>query len=74
MVKALKNATFKFKPSIIFLSETKQKNRYLKKIKMKMKMMESFYVDQSGIAGSLVLWLSTDAKISIINMGSILLI
>ncbi|KAK9045463.1 hypothetical protein V6N11_059343 [Hibiscus sabdariffa] len=52
-VRALKNAAFKFKSSVIFLSETKKKKQYLEKIRMKMKMNGSFYVDPIGIAGEL---------------------
>ncbi|KAL4273346.1 hypothetical protein GQ457_13G012080 [Hibiscus cannabinus] len=66
-MRALKNAGVKFKPSIIFLSETKKKKRYLEKIKMKMKLDESFYVEPVGLAGGLALWWSNEANISALN-------
>ncbi|KAL4384957.1 hypothetical protein GQ457_15G009130 [Hibiscus cannabinus] len=44
-VRALKNICFKHKNDIVFLSETKQKRRYLEKIRMRMKMDNAFYVD-----------------------------
>ncbi|KAK8996758.1 hypothetical protein V6N11_020257 [Hibiscus sabdariffa] len=49
-VRALKNAAFKYKVDIIFLSETKQKKRYIEKIRMKMKFDNAFYVEPDGIA------------------------
>ncbi|KAK9003286.1 hypothetical protein V6N11_060850 [Hibiscus sabdariffa] len=68
-MRAMKDAAFKFKPSIIFLSETKKKKRYLKKIRMKMKTNDSFYVDLVGIAIGLTLWWSKEIDISILNFG-----
>ncbi|KAK8506271.1 hypothetical protein V6N12_019963 [Hibiscus sabdariffa] len=68
-VRALKNTSFKYKPGIIFLSETKKKKRYLEKIRMKMKMTEYFYVEPVGIAGGLALWWSNEADISVLSFG-----
>ncbi|KAK9011087.1 hypothetical protein V6N11_043944 [Hibiscus sabdariffa] len=68
-VRALKDIAFKFKPGIIFLSETKKKKRYLEKIKMKMKLDYSFYVDQIGIAGGLALWWLHEVSMVILNSG-----
>ncbi|KAL4309661.1 hypothetical protein GQ457_01G027200 [Hibiscus cannabinus] len=50
-VRALKNLIQKYQLDIIFLSETKQQKRYLEKIRMKMKMIHSFYVEPNGVAG-----------------------
>ncbi|KAK8986255.1 hypothetical protein V6N11_013749 [Hibiscus sabdariffa] len=69
MVRALKNAAFRYKPEIIFLSETKKKKRYLEKIKMKMKMDESFYVEPVGIAGGLALWWTNNVNVDVLNAG-----
>ncbi|KAK9006380.1 hypothetical protein V6N11_035421 [Hibiscus sabdariffa] len=66
-VRALKNDAFKFHPSIIFLSETKQKRKYLEKIRRNMKMENSFYVDPLGIAGGLALWWTKEVNITILN-------
>ncbi|KAK8580403.1 hypothetical protein V6N12_070680 [Hibiscus sabdariffa] len=67
--KALRNAGVKFKPSIIFLSETKKKKRYLENIKMKMKMDNSFYVEPIGLAGGLALWWSNEVNMRVLNSG-----
>ncbi|KAK8990607.1 hypothetical protein V6N11_009299 [Hibiscus sabdariffa] len=55
----------KIPANIVFLSETKQKKRYLEKIKMKMKLEHSFYVEPTGLAGGLSLWWSKDTQIKI---------
>ncbi|KAK9030714.1 hypothetical protein V6N11_032128 [Hibiscus sabdariffa] len=52
-VRALKNATFNHRADIVFLSEMKQKKRYLEKIRMKMKFDNAFYIEPEGIAGGL---------------------
>ncbi|KAK9010122.1 hypothetical protein V6N11_036637 [Hibiscus sabdariffa] len=65
-VRALKNICVKHKNDIVFLSETKQKRRYLEKIRRRMKMDNSFYVDPVGTAGGLALWWSNDVKMSIL--------
>ncbi|KAK8594012.1 hypothetical protein V6N12_046083 [Hibiscus sabdariffa] len=69
MIRAIRNATLRFKPSLIFLSETKKKKRYWEKINMKLKMRESFYVDPIGIAGGLALWWTEDVNLSILKVG-----
>ncbi|GMI66193.1 hypothetical protein HRI_000288600 [Hibiscus trionum] len=66
-VRALQNSIFKIKPTVIFLSETKQNKRYLEKIKMKMKMDCSFYVEPQGLAGGLALWWKTEADVTILG-------
>ncbi|KAK8497336.1 hypothetical protein V6N12_064026 [Hibiscus sabdariffa] len=68
-IRALKNSMVKFKPNIVFLSETKQKKRYLENVKMKMKMDHSFYVEPSGLAGGLSLWLTNDTQVTILKHG-----
>ncbi|KAK9001022.1 hypothetical protein V6N11_082814 [Hibiscus sabdariffa] len=65
-VRALKNVYLKYQYVIIFLSETNKKKRYLEKIRMKMKLSNSFYVEPEGIAWGLALWWSDDANISTI--------
>ncbi|KAK8494626.1 hypothetical protein V6N12_005755 [Hibiscus sabdariffa] len=66
-VSALKNVAFKHKADIIFLSETKQKKRYIEKIRMKMKFDNAFYVEPDGIAGGLGSWWSNNVKLSILH-------
>ncbi|KAL4279256.1 hypothetical protein GQ457_03G019180 [Hibiscus cannabinus] len=66
-VRALKNVAFKFKMSIIVLIETKKTNKYLEKIKMKMKMGESFYFEPIGISGGLALLWSNEINVSILS-------
>ncbi|KAK8532112.1 hypothetical protein V6N12_053561 [Hibiscus sabdariffa] len=66
-VSALKNVAFKHKANIIFLGETKQKKRYIEKIRMKMKFDNVFYVEPDGIAGRLALWWSNNVKLSILH-------
>ncbi|KAL4379336.1 hypothetical protein GQ457_02G017580 [Hibiscus cannabinus] len=66
-VRALRNAAFKFKPCIIFLSETKKKRRYVEKVRIKLKLQEAFYVDPTGIAGDLSLWWNTEVKLNVLK-------
>ncbi|KAK8473934.1 hypothetical protein V6N11_069904 [Hibiscus sabdariffa] len=66
-VRALKNICFKHNCHIVFLSETKQKKRYLEKIRMKMKLEHAFYVEPVGIAGGLALWWSSDVKVTVLQ-------
>ncbi|KAK8996479.1 hypothetical protein V6N11_081751 [Hibiscus sabdariffa] len=68
-VRALMNSIRKSQSDIVFLSETKQKRRYLEKIKMKMKLEHSFYVEPIGLAGGLALWWSKDFQIKILGHG-----
>ncbi|KAK9011043.1 hypothetical protein V6N11_043900 [Hibiscus sabdariffa] len=68
-VHALTNSIRKCQPDIVFLSETKQKKRYLEKIKMKMKLENSFYVEPTGLAAGLSLWWSKDTQIKIQGYG-----
>ncbi|KAK9035692.1 hypothetical protein V6N11_077725 [Hibiscus sabdariffa] len=64
---ALKNICFKNKNDIVFLSETKQKKRYLEKIRMRMKLDNAFYVEPIGIAGGLALWWNNEVKLSVLH-------
>ncbi|KAK8526270.1 hypothetical protein V6N12_020748 [Hibiscus sabdariffa] len=66
-VPALKNLCFKHKTGIIFLSEMKQKKRYLEKVRMKMKMDNEFYVEPTGLAGGLALWWNSEIKLSVLQ-------
>ncbi|KAK8508676.1 hypothetical protein V6N12_032672 [Hibiscus sabdariffa] len=66
-VRALKNICFKHKSDIVFLSETKQKKRYLEKIRMKMKLENAFYVEPTGIAGGLALWWSLNVNLIVLQ-------
>ncbi|KAK8973453.1 hypothetical protein V6N11_064696 [Hibiscus sabdariffa] len=66
-VRALKNLNLKYQPAIIFLSETKQRKRYLERVRRKIKMSNSFYVEPEGAAGGLALWWCDDARIIILH-------
>ncbi|KAL4379969.1 hypothetical protein GQ457_02G015520 [Hibiscus cannabinus] len=68
-VRGLMNAIRKSEPDIVFISETKQKIRYLEKIKMKMKLVHSFYVEPIGRAGGLALWWSKEVQVKILGHG-----
>ncbi|KAK9042566.1 hypothetical protein V6N11_017635 [Hibiscus sabdariffa] len=67
--RALRKSIQKFQPDIILLSETKQKKGFLEKVKTKMKMAYSFYVEPCGIVGGLALWWSNDTQITILRSG-----
>ncbi|KAK8556717.1 hypothetical protein V6N12_003112 [Hibiscus sabdariffa] len=66
-VRALRRLNLKYQPAVIFLSETKQKKRYLERVRRNMKMSNSFYVEPEGIAGGLALWWSDDVHITILH-------
>ncbi|KAK9045242.1 hypothetical protein V6N11_059129 [Hibiscus sabdariffa] len=68
-VRVLKNSIQKFQHDIVFLSGLKQPKKYLEKIKMKMKMEHSFYIDPIGTAGGLALWWSKDTQIKVLKHG-----
>ncbi|KAK9034092.1 hypothetical protein V6N11_050270 [Hibiscus sabdariffa] len=68
-VRGLMNSIRKSQPNIIFISETKQKMRYLEKIKMKLE--HSFYVEPIGSAGGLALWWSKEVQIKILGHGKL---
>ncbi|KAK9032054.1 hypothetical protein V6N11_056338 [Hibiscus sabdariffa] len=75
--RALRKSIQKFQPDIIFLSETKQKKGFLEKVKTKMKMAHSFYVEPCRITGGLAcgiprglaLWWSNDTQITVLRSG-----
>ncbi|KAK8476029.1 hypothetical protein V6N12_016040 [Hibiscus sabdariffa] len=66
-VRALKNVAFKFHPNIIFLSETKQKKRYLEAIRVMIKFDNSFYIEPSGTTGGLSLWWMNNSQIKFLR-------
>ncbi|KAK9007123.1 hypothetical protein V6N11_050956 [Hibiscus sabdariffa] len=53
----------------MFLNEIKQQKRYLEKIKMKIKLKYSFYVEPIGLAGGLSLWWTKDTQVRILKYG-----
>ncbi|KAL4281787.1 hypothetical protein GQ457_03G032220 [Hibiscus cannabinus] len=65
-IRALNNLMYKYKPKIVFLSETKQKMKKLEKLRKKCKFENSFYVDPVESAGGLALWWDNDVQISIL--------
>ncbi|KAK9037482.1 hypothetical protein V6N11_022393 [Hibiscus sabdariffa] len=68
-IRALRNSVQKFLPNIVFLSETKQKKRYLEKIRMKMKFSHCYYEEPHGLARGLSLWWSNDTQVTILRSG-----
>ncbi|GMJ04155.1 hypothetical protein HRI_004084700 [Hibiscus trionum] len=66
-VLALKNSIFKFNSSIIFLGETKQKEKYMERLRMRMNFYNSFYFDPIGIAGGLDLCWKKEVVVSILQ-------
>ncbi|KAK8506857.1 hypothetical protein V6N12_000427 [Hibiscus sabdariffa] len=66
-VRALKDIVFKYKLNIVFLSETKNKKKYLEKIRTKMKLSESHHLELKGIAGSFALWWSKETQVTILK-------
>ncbi|KAL4366778.1 hypothetical protein GQ457_05G010670 [Hibiscus cannabinus] len=57
----------KHKPCIIFLSETKQKKRFLERIRHRLLFPNSFYIEPEGKSGGLTLWWKAEADISILK-------
>ncbi|KAK8483376.1 hypothetical protein V6N11_025576 [Hibiscus sabdariffa] len=64
---ALKDSLLKFKPSVVFLSETKKKRKYLERLRTKNRFSGSFYVDPRGLAGGLALWWAEGISVSILK-------
>ncbi|KAK9008110.1 hypothetical protein V6N11_075012 [Hibiscus sabdariffa] len=62
-VRALRDSIDKHHPSVVFLSETKQKKRYLEKIRRRNRYNGCFYIDPIGIAGGLALWWNDDINL-----------
>ncbi|KAF7843116.1 reverse transcriptase [Senna tora] len=67
-VKELKKICKKFKPSVVFLMETRMKEKKMEKVRRKCCELEnSFYVDAVGKSGGLAVWWSGDVTFSHIN-------
>ncbi|KAK8574785.1 hypothetical protein V6N12_062467 [Hibiscus sabdariffa] len=66
-IQSLKLMNAKYNPDIIFLSENKQKQPYLKKIRKRLKFDSSFYIDPLGIAGGMALWWKSESNITILS-------
>ncbi|KAK8557911.1 hypothetical protein V6N12_010134 [Hibiscus sabdariffa] len=66
-VRALKNAAFKSNPSIIFLSETKQKKKNIYEEDKNKNEIQQCLLEPEGIAGGLALWWMDDTRVTILN-------
>ncbi|KAK4268485.1 hypothetical protein QN277_025138 [Acacia crassicarpa] len=65
-VRNLKEECFRKKPHIVFLMETKQKARYLRKVRRRCGFNEEWLVDPIGISGGLALWWADSIKVDIL--------
>ncbi|KAL4379926.1 hypothetical protein GQ457_02G020200 [Hibiscus cannabinus] len=65
--RALRDTLKKFNPCIVFLSETKKKQKYLERLRTKNRFSGSFYVDPRGLAGGLALWWTEDISVTILK-------
>ncbi|KAL4332119.1 hypothetical protein GQ457_07G022500 [Hibiscus cannabinus] len=66
-IKTLKFLIDKHRPCVIFLSETKQKKKFLERKRIRFKFSSSFYVEPYGLGGGLALWWNEDADISVLS-------
>ncbi|KAK8480576.1 hypothetical protein V6N11_058317 [Hibiscus sabdariffa] len=65
--RALRDTLTKFNPCIVFLSETKKKQKYLERLRTKNRFSGSFYVDARGLACGLALWWTEDISVTILK-------
>ena len=70
-ISQLKEVNNPLSPNIIFLSETKNKTAFMKKVKRRMKFDECFVVDAVGKLGGMVLMWNNDVKILEINQSAL---
>ncbi|KAL4291393.1 hypothetical protein GQ457_14G013060 [Hibiscus cannabinus] len=66
-IKTLKFLIDKHRPCVIFLSETKQKKKFLDRKRIRFKFSTSYYVVPNGLGGGLALWWNEEADISILS-------
>ncbi|KAL4281136.1 hypothetical protein GQ457_03G023620 [Hibiscus cannabinus] len=67
--RALSNLMFKYKPNIVFLSETKQKKPRLKRLRDRFRFANYFYFEPEGIGGCLALCWTNNVHITILLAG-----
>ncbi|KAK4263788.1 hypothetical protein QN277_029159 [Acacia crassicarpa] len=62
----LKEDCFRKKPQLVFLMETKQKARYLRKLRRRCGFYKEWIVDPISISGGLAVWWKENVKVSIL--------
>lgn len=70
LVRALFGLIRKYRPSIIFLSETKMKGYRLDGLRRRMKYVRSFNVERVGLAGGLSLWWNEFVEVDTVDASS----
>ncbi|KAK4253792.1 hypothetical protein QN277_010422 [Acacia crassicarpa] len=65
-VRNLKEECFRRKPLIVFLMETKQKAKYVRKIRRRCGFQEEWLVDPVGRSGGLAIWWAESVKVEIL--------
>ncbi|KAK4258618.1 hypothetical protein QN277_005049 [Acacia crassicarpa] len=66
----LKEECFRRKPHLVFLMETKQKARVVRKIRRRCGFVEEWLVDPVGTSGGLALWWSEELTVNILFSSS----
>ena len=69
-VRNLKEECLRIKPQLVFLMETKQKKRTVRKARRKCGFTEDWLVDPIGIGGGLALWWTDDVIVNILFSSS----
>ncbi|KAK4253942.1 hypothetical protein QN277_009385 [Acacia crassicarpa] len=69
-VRNLKEVCFRKKPQLVFLMESKQKARVMRKIRRRCGFDQEWLVDPIGYSGGLALWLSDLLKVNILFSSS----
>ncbi|XP_028784258.1 uncharacterized protein LOC114740307 [Neltuma alba] len=69
-VRNLKEVCTKYRPSLVFLMETKKHQSYLKRIKKKLGFHSEFYMDPRGRSGGLAVWWMDELQIDLISGSS----
>lgn len=65
-VRNLKEECFRIKPQIVFLMETKQKARVVRKVRRRCGFGEEWLIDPVGQSGGLALWWNDSVKVNIL--------
>ncbi|OMO52105.1 reverse transcriptase [Corchorus capsularis] len=65
-IRALKGLIHAHRPSIVFLSETKQRRSKLESLRNRLGFAGSHYVDRRGRSGGLALWWNSDFNLEVI--------
>ena len=66
----LKQECFRKKPHMVFLMETKQKPRYMRKLRRRCGFNEEWLVDPVGLSGGLTIWWVDTIQVNILFSSS----